>query len=148
MEPNTDTKNFFVRISICFNGGGPIDEVVYWRYGLPLELFNRYMWYYEYLAAKLKVKNPHRDVFLDYGYCTYPCGQDYIDINLERRLSSQRKRLKGLLNPDKYYDLFGFISSEKKAKAEKVQADIEKMEHGIYDHYVPPTYINKIKQWI
>lgn len=143
-----NNPNYWVRISVSFDGGGPIDRVLYWKYDIPLDMLHRYLWYWEYLAARVKVKHPRRDVYCETGHCNEPCGQDYIDRQLPIRLKAKQKQLKGLLNPDKYDDLFGFISEEKRKKAEKVEAEIKELEQGIYNAYVPPTYINLIKNWI
>lgn len=139
---------FCVKISVSMLREHIVEEVAYFNYGLPMDVFERYKWYYEYLAARIKVKNPKRRVELEYGHCEVPCGQDWIDIHLPKRLQWKRRELKKLTNPNRQDDLFGFTSSSCAKKAAGVQKEIEALERGEYNYYVPPTYINKIKKWI
>lgn len=38
--------------------------------------------------------------------------------------------------------------AERDAKIASVQAEIDALERGEFNYYVPPTYINKIKEWL
>ncbi len=139
---------FCVRISVSMLREPIVEDVAYFNYGLPMDVFMRFKWYWEYLAARIKVKHPKRKVILEYGHCEVPCGQDWIDIHLPKRLQWKRRELKRLTNPAQQDDLFGFTSSANAEKAGKVQKEIEALERGEYNYYVPPTYINNVKKWI
>ena len=45
-------------------------------------------------------------------------------------------------------DLFGLAKADNEAKIDSVKAEIEALERGEFNYYVPPTYINKIKDYI
>ena len=142
-------QRYCVSIAVTFEGGAPVDEVVYFNYGLTLDILIKYKPYWEYVAARVKVKHPRRSVLLNYGTCQTPCGQDWIDEHLPKRLEAKRRKLKSLMNPTKTYqdDLFGFASTKRLEDANKLRQQIERLEAGLYDAYVPPTYVNNIKKW-
>lgn len=41
-----------------------------------------------------------------------------------------------------------FAKDERDSKVQAVQGEINALERGEFNYYVPPTYINKIKNWI
>ncbi len=141
-------KLYTVKITVSMLGyPGIQEEVIYYRQKLPLNLLCRYKWYFEWLAAIVKATHPHRRVVLDYFDTTYPCGRDFIDEMLPKRLTAKRKEL-AKWTKERQDDLFGFASARAGEKAESVRKEIALLEQGIYTGpYVPPEYINKIRQW-
>ena len=45
-------------------------------------------------------------------------------------------------------DLFSMAKADNEAKIESVRREIEALERGEFNYYVPPTYINKIKLYL
>lgn len=134
-------------ISILDNPGIP-EETIYYRQKLPLDLLCSYKWYFEWLAALVKAAHPHRRVILEYFDTTCPCGQDFIDKMLPKRLAAKRKEL-AKWTRERQDDLFGFASSRAKEKAEKIRKEIALLENGTYTGpYVPPSYINSVRRWV
>lgn len=58
----------------CNNG-----EVIYYRNKLPMWIIEQWKWYFEYLAALVKVNNPRRKVELIICAQTLKQGQEYIE---------------------------------------------------------------------
>ena len=151
---HAEPKRFSVKITIFLPDSPIADDTVYFRYALPMDTMLRYQWYFEYLAALLKVRHPRRRVKLEYFNVTdakpedcAECGGDYVRTHLPKRLAAKRKEL-GKYTKEHPQDLFGFTENEMREKAEKVRAQIRDLEAGTYDAWVPPTYINKVKEWL
>lgn len=142
-------KLFTVKMTVSmFKQGGIPEEVIYYRQKLPLELLCEYKWYFEWLAALVKARHPHRKVVLEYFDTTFPCGEDWVRENLPKKLADKRKRLKTcqkkMASPR---DLFGFEAEEASRKAENLAGEIEPLERGEYNYYTPPAYINEVRKW-
>lgn len=60
------------------------DEVIYYRNKLPARIVSKWRWYFEYVAARVKVSNPRRKVELFIGPQTLLQGQEYIDADAQR----------------------------------------------------------------
>ncbi len=45
-------------------------------------------------------------------------------------------------------DLFGMAKEDNEAKIESVRREIEALENSEFNYYVPPTYINKIRDYL
>lgn len=121
-------------------------EVVYYRNRIPAYMAARWMWYFEYLAALVKVNNPHRHVDLYVGPQTLRQGQDYVEHKIETLLRAKRARLKRECKPVDD-DLFGYRSEEQRKRIDALYREIDKLERGEFNGYVPPVYINNIKLW-
>lgn len=144
-----------VKISVSFIGGYSVDDVVYYRYKFPMNLTLKYKWYFEYLAALVKIHNPLRHVELlisrqdDKANCDQVlCGQDYIEAKTPTLIAGKKRHIAKLMNKMPEEDLFGFSKSETESKIAGIQSEICALERGDFNYYVPPTYINKIKQYI
>ena len=72
--------------------------------------------------------------------------------NIERKtttlLRAKRSQLKKLEIGVVDNDLFDFKGQEHSNKIEKIKDEINKLENGIFEYYVPPKYINKIKKYL
>lgn len=144
-----------VKIDISRADGCGYDDVIYYRYKLPMNITLRYKWYFEYLAALVKVHNPRRRVTLQIGRQddkpsndTILCGQDYIDARTPTLIAGKKRTISRIQNKATEADLFGIHEEERKKKISTIQAEIEALERGEFNYYTPPIYINKIKKWI
>lgn len=143
-----------VKIEISRADGYGIEDVVYYRYNLPMNLMLRYKWYFEYLAALVKVSNPKRRVKLHIGRQDDKtldkimlCGKDYIDSKIPTLIAGKKRAITRLRNKSMEADLFDIQKAEREDKIAQLQAEIDALERGEFKYYVFPTYINKIKSW-
>lgn len=125
-----------------------VEEVIYYRYAMPLPIVRKWKWYFEYLAALVKVNNPRRTVELNIVSQDVLCGDDYIAAKTKTLLRAKRSQLKQAQNKRINDDLFGNTSSAHQSKLDGLRDEIEALERGEFRYYVPQTYINKIKKWI
>lgn len=70
-----------------------------------------------------------------------------MEHKIETLLRAKRARLKKECRPVDD-DLFGYKSEEQRKRIDALYHEIDKLERGEYDAYVPPVYINNIKLWI
>lgn len=66
------------------------DEVIYYRNKLPARIVSKWRWYFEYVAARVKVSNPRRKVELFIGPQTLLQGQEYIDARRATLLQAKK----------------------------------------------------------
>lgn len=135
-----------VKITV-YDGFHP-DRVVYYRNKLPMRLISKWRWYFEYLAARIKVKHPRRRVELTICAQTLLQGQEYIDSKRETLLRAKRSKVKKLESTAVSQDLFGFGQREQDEKLEAVREEVEALERGEFNYYVPVENINEVKEWI
>lgn len=141
------TYHFQMCVKITVYNEQLADEVVYYQYKLPTAIIFKWRWYFEYLAARIKVKNPQRKVELIIVPQDLLAGQEYVEEKTKNLLRKKRSQIKALGKPIQD-DLFGFHSEETKAKIERLNGEIADLENGVFNYYVPETYINKVKKWI
>ena len=125
-----------------------VDDVVYYRSGMSADFAVRWSWYFEYLAALVKVSNPKRAVFLSGGRQDILLGKEWHDYRREVLLKSRQRKLKQLNMPVVDDDLFGFKSQDNEAKKAKVSAEIDALVKDTYPISEFPEYINKIKDYV
>ena len=125
-----------------------VEEVVYYRNKLPMWIVEQWKWYFEYLAARIKVKNPRRKVELVICAQTLLQGEEYIKAKTITLLRAKRIQLKKQQERHIDVDLFGFAQEIRSKKIEALMTEIEALERGEFNYYVPQTYINTIKDWI
>lgn len=123
-------------------------EVIYYRNKLPMWIIEQWRWYFDYLAAIVKVNNPRRKVELIICAQTLKQGQEYIEEKSKTLLRAKESKLKKLENTPVQDDFFGFARDEQDRKIQAVQGEINALKRGEFNYYVPPTYINKIKKWL
>ena len=132
------------------------EETIYYRYKLPMNLTLRYRWYFDYLAALVKVHNPRRKVeLLISRWNDKPekekilCGKDYIEAKTANLIKGKKARISMIRNKmPSCVDLFDFERAENEEKITSIQSDIDALERGEVNFYVPLEYVNKIKKWI
>lgn len=138
-----------VAVKIVIYTGCLADATIYYRYDMPMRVVEKWKWYFDYLAALVKHANPRRKVELI--ICAQQsclCGADYVSERTKNLLRSKNIKLKKLRMGEIEDDLFGLAKADNDAKIESVRREIEALERGKFNYYVPPTYINKIKSYI
>lgn len=123
-------------------------EVIYYRNKLPMWIIEQWRWYFDYLAALVKVNNPRRKVELIICAQTLKQGQEYIEEKSRNLIRAKETKLKRLENAPVQDDLFNYAKDEREKKIQTVQGEINALKRGEFNYYVPVTYINKIKKWI
>lgn len=135
-----------VKITIC--RGCNDWEVIYYRNKLPMRIVEQWRWYFDYLAALVKVSNPRLKVELTTCAQTLKQGQEYIEKKSKTLLRTKESKLQKLENTPVHNDLFNYAREERDRRIQAVQGEIDALRRGEFNYYVPPTYINKIKNWI
>lgn len=123
-------------------------EVIYYRNKLPMWIIEQWRWYFEYLAAIVKVSNPRKKVELIICAQTLKQGEEYIEEKSKNLLRAKETKLKRLENTLVQDDLFNYAKDERDKKIQAVQGEINALKRGEFNYYVPVTYINEIKNWI
>lgn len=149
MKKQLNPTDYIVKITL-YKGCRP-DEVMYYNYAVPHQVFVRYKWYFEYLAALVKVANPKEKVELLMNQLgnddPFLAGEWYIEKKTASLLKAKRSQLKGLCNKRFDDDLFSFKGQEVEEKKERLRGEIEALERGEFNYWYPPTYINKVKRF-
>lgn len=136
-------------IKITLYKGYYADKVLYYNYAIPHNVFVKYEWYFDYLAALVKVRFPHEKVELlkkQAGEDPVIAGKDYIEKKSKSLLKAKRSQLKQLETKGFDDDLFAFKRQEIEEKKQRIKTEIEDLENGKFNYWFPPTYINKIQQ--
>ncbi len=139
-------SQIFVKISVY--NGVHVDKVVYYRNKLPMRIVEKWRWYFEYIAARIKVTYPIKKVELTIGRQDLLQGEEYVKEKIKNLLKHRRSRLKKLIETPVETDLFSFKAEERQRKINQVKAEIDSLEKGEYNGYIPSVYINDIKNWI
>ena len=136
-------------VKIAIYNGCQVEEVIYYRNRLPMRIIEKWRWYFEYLAALIKIHNPRRKVEWTICAQTLLQGQEYIDEKSKTLLRAKRAQVKRLDSTNIINDdLFGYQTQQLNARKERIQAEIEALERGEFNYYIPPTYINRLKRWL
>ena len=136
-------------VKITLYKGYYADAVVYYNYAIPHVVFSKYEWYFDYLAALVKVRFPHEKVELlksQQGTKPFLAGKDYIEKKSQSLLKAKRSQLKQLETKGFDDDLFSFKGQEIEEKKSRIRKEIEDLENGKFNYWFPPTYINRIKE--
>ena len=133
-------KKIFVKISISYHYYGSIDEVIYFRYGIDINTFSRWKWYFEYLVAKIKINYPKSKVFFEYGEQNLIFGNEYILKKKKDLLIRKEINLKKIEGDKKLMLFEDELSTSKK---NKLIQEIEDLKNNKFDFYIPSEYINK-----
>lgn len=136
-------------VKITLYKGYYADAVVYYNYAIPHAVFSKYEWYFDYLAALVKVRFPHEKVELlksQQGTKPFLAGKDYIEKKSQSLLKAKRSQLKQLETKGFDDDLFSFKGQEIEEKKDRIRKEIEDLENGKFNYWFPPTYINRIKE--
>lgn len=142
---------WFVRLSVSMEHYANIsDATVYYRCRMTFDFLMRWLWYFEYLQARIKVAHPHRVVELTAGRMDpkMRLGQEFIDYRRAVLIKSRSSKLEKLVNTPFDDDLFGFKSQEVNERISRLKKEIEALERGEITFPVLPDYVNEVKQWI
>ena len=133
-------KKIFVKISISYNYYGSIDEVIYFRYGIDINTFSRWKWYFEYLVAKIKINYPKSKVFFEYGEQNLIFGNEYILKKKKDLLIRKEINLKKIEGDKKLMLFEDELSTSKK---NRLIQEIKDLKNNEFNFYIPDEYINK-----
>lgn len=125
-----------------------IDDVVYFRSGMSPDFVTKWLWFFEYLAALVKVRNPHRKVEFYKGPQDILLGREWHERRRAALLKSRSIKLKQLQKGVVDDDLFHFKSQDNEAKKQQVIAQIDALNKDEYPIEEFPEYINNIKMYI
>lgn len=125
-----------------------IDDVVYYRSGLSPDFITRWLWYFEYLAALVKVNNPLRKVEFYKGPQDILLGREWHEHRRNAILKSRYTKLKKLEKGVVDDDLFHFKSQDNEIEKQCVISQINALERDEYPIDEFPENINKIKNYI
>lgn len=125
-----------------------IDDVVYYRSGMSPDFVSRWMWFFEYIAARVKVAHPRRRVDLFHGPSDILLGKAWHDYRRQALLKSRKIKLKQLLKKTPDGDLFGFAIADYNQRISDVKFQITELESDDYPISDFPEYINKIKEYL
>ena len=125
-----------------------VEDVIYYHGSCSPDFISKWMWYFEYLQALVKVRWPHRRVVLTTGIRDVPIGDEWHEMKRQSLIKSKTSRLKRLDREGYDADLFGFAAEDHEALLRKIKHDLELLE--IDEYHIPefPEYINKIKEYI
>lgn len=125
-----------------------VDEVVYFRSGMSPGFVERWLWFFEYLAARIKVVNPRRRVVLWYGSVDIMLGEEWHEYRRLALLKSRQIKLKQLQRIQPGSDLFGFGEADHSGRVSEVLRQIHSLESDKFPIDDFPTYINNIKLFL
>ena len=125
-----------------------VEDVVYYRSGMTPDFVTRWRWYFDLLAALVKVANPRRRVEVWSGPVDIMLGEEWHQHRRQAMLKSRNIKLKQLRNLTPSNDLFGFGMADHEQHVSEVQRQIELLERDEYPIAEFPEYINKIKDYI
>lgn len=125
-----------------------IDDVVYYRSGMSPDFVDRWLWFFEYLAARVKVANPKRRVEFYKGPQDVMLGNEWHEYRRKVMMKSCTTKLKKLEKGVVDDDLFHFKSQDNERKIEEVKAKFNSLERDEFPIPAFPEYINIIKNFI
>lgn len=142
---------WLVRIAVYMRNYPNIpDKTVYFRCRMTYDFVMRYLWYFEYLQARIKVAHPHRAVNLYVGRMDPKIllGDDFISHRRVVLIRNKRRKLNDLVTKPYIDDLFHFKSQEINERISSLKAEIEALERGEVTFPVLEDYVNEVKKWI
>lgn len=125
-----------------------VGDVIYYRGNVSVLFIERWKWFVEYLAARVKVANPRRTVWVYIGPQEVLVGKEWHEYRRGVLLKSSQKRLKKLEEGVVDDDLFHFKSQENEQKQEAERSKIEALEKDEFQFAEFPEYINKTKNYL
>ena len=125
-----------------------LDDVVYYRSGMSPDFVDRWLWFFEYLSARVKVANPKRKVEFYKGPQDVMLGNEWHEYRRNIMMKSCNTKLKKLEKGVINDDLFHFASQDNERKIEEVKAKFTPLERDEFPIPDFPEYINKIKNYI
>ncbi|MGL5913473.1 MAG: hypothetical protein ACRCZB_04855, partial [Bacteroidales bacterium] len=97
-----------IKITISEINSHHVAEVIYYRGNMNVKHVYKWRWYFDYLAALVKVANPHRNVVLHtVDESDLLLGEEYKQRKIKTLLTARRGQLKRLQATITDDDLFG-----------------------------------------
>lgn len=143
-----DRIEFVAKITISEANGCHVEDVVYYRRGLSFDMVVRWQWYFQYLAARVKVDNPRRVVRCFIGRTDMLTTEEYIEWKRANLIKAQKAKITRLKNNLPQWDLFGYNRTEWLESVEKAERRLADLQAGETDFYVMPEYANRLKKWL
>lgn len=137
---------FFVKITLYKKSHA--DAVVYYRRGMDIDFVLRWRWFFEYIAARLKVEHPREKVDFLCGRIDLLTPAAYIEKKRESLLKAKRGQVKKLENTPDELDLFDIAINGKREKIERIEDEIRRLEAGEVTFWVYDSYINRVHEFI
>lgn len=125
-----------------------IDDVIYYRSGMTPDFVEKWMWFFEYITALVKVHWPRRKVELYSGPQEIKLGSEWHDYRRKVLIRSRERKLKELSLPLLDDDLFHFKSTDIDNKKKQILEDLEKLNNDTFPISEFPEYINKLKDYL
>lgn len=125
-----------------------VGDVIYYRGNISVLFIEKWKWFVEYLAARVKVANPRRTVWVYIGPQNVLVGKEWHEYRRASLLKSSQRRLKNLDECVYDDDLFHFKSQEIEQKKDAERSKIEALERDEFQFPEFPEYINKIKKYL
>ena len=143
-----DKIEFVVKITISDVNGYHVEDVVYYRRGMSFSMVMRWQWYFQYLAALLKVDHPRRAVKCFIMRMDMMTTEEYIEWKRANLIKAQKAKLTKLDRNPPRWDLFGFAHAEWLEDKEKAEKRLADLEAGKNDFWVMTEYVNRLKKWL
>lgn len=125
-----------------------IDDVVYYRSGMSPDFVQRWLWFFEYLSARVKVANPKRKVEFYKGPQNIMLGSEWHEYRRGVMMKSCNTKLKKLEKGIVNDDLFHFARQDNDRKISEVKTKLTSLVEDNFPIPDFPEYINKIKQYV
>ena len=125
-----------------------VEDVIYYRSGMSVDQAIRWRWYFEYLAAIVKIRHPRRRVV-----CTITSGSDLMlgkewhEHRRETMIKTASRKIRELESEPVKDDLFGFNAKEREDELTVWRNKLSMLQQDIYPIPDFPEYINKIKEY-
>lgn len=149
MEQKNNFAKCVVKISVSSTlNYHLVDRVIYYKSGLSPDFIEKWMWYFEYLAALVKVKNPRIKVFFYYGPQDCMIGDEWHQYRRNVLLKNKQRKLKKLEIDVIDDDLFHFKSQDNEQKKNEILLEIEQLENDTFPIEKFPKSKNIIKELI
>lgn len=105
-------------------------------------------WYFDYLAALLKVKYPKCEVNISkVDSCYYESKEDYMKKEIPNKIKNCQTQIKKLnsIKQKTIKDLFGFNHSEIDEKIAERENELKLLQEGKYYYWLPAEEQNNVK---
>lgn len=135
-------------VKITLYSGCHAAAVVYYRRGMDIDFVLRWRWYFEYLAARVKVAHPRERVEIICGRWELMTPEAYIEKKRESLLRAKRGQVRKLENSPAELDLFDIALNQKQEKIRRLEEEIRRLEAGEVTFWVYDSYINRIHEFI
>lgn len=146
-----DTKFDKCVVKICISMEDEynlMDSCIYFRSGLSPDFIEKWLWYFEYLVALVKVASPRRKVVLFTGTQDVLLGAEWHEYRRNVLLKSAQRKYAQLEAKIINDDLFHFTSQLHEDKKKEIRSKIKALENDTFPIDEFPEYINQVKLYL